>query len=104
MCDGQTTNVRLFGKLHTLRLNEGLPPAAKVFIPTLGLSAMEIAQQLDLPLEDIEGVFCNHLVYGLDHICLPGDEIAFIPVGVPGPHRFMLGIHAAGKGHLKRKK
>ena len=30
----------------------------------------------------------------------PGDEIAFIPTGVPGPHRLMLGIHEAGKGHL----
>lgn len=104
MSDGQITNIRLFGKLHTLRLKQGLSPVAELFLPAVGLSAMEIAQQLELPLEDIEGVFCNHLAYGLDHICFPGDEIAFIPVGVPGPHRFMLGIHAAGKGHLGKKK
>jgi len=92
--------VRLFGKLHTFRRQQGLPPVAELFLPEEGKAAMDVALELGLPLNDIEGVFCNHKVYGLDHILRPGDSLAFIPTGVPGPHRFMLGIHSAGKGHL----
>lgn len=95
------TRIRLFGNLHTLRRERGLPSVAEIWLPQEGRSAQEVAQELDLPLSRIEGVFCNHLAYGLDRILQPGDEIAFIPTGVPGPHRYMLGIHAAGKGHLK---
>lgn len=93
--------IRLYGNLHTLRRERGLPTVAKIWLPPEGCTGIEIAQQLELPLERIEGVFCNHRAYGLDRLLRPGDEIAFIPTGVPGPHRFMLGIHAAGKGHLR---
>lgn len=92
------TRIRLFGNLHTLRRERGLPSIADIWLPPEGIVASEVAEQLDLPLTRIEGVFCNHIAYGLDKRLCPGDEIAFIPTGVPGPHRFMLGIHAAGKG------
>jgi len=52
-----------------------------------------VAEELDLPLERVEGVFCNHIACSLDKNLKPDDEIALIPTGVPGPHRFMLGIH-----------
>ncbi|EAT15665.1 MoaD/ThiS family protein [Desulfuromonas acetoxidans] len=100
MTKKSNTTVRLFGNLHTLRRERGLPPVAEVWLPEEGMTAMDLAKELDLPLNRIEGVFCNHLAYGLDHRLHPGDKVAFIPTGVPGPHRFMLGIHAAGKGHL----
>lgn len=94
------THIRLFGNLHTLRRERGLPPLADIWLPTEGATGFEIAELLDLPLERIEGVFCNHRAYGLDRILRPRDKIAFIPTGVPGPHRYTLGIHEAGKGHL----
>lgn len=94
------THIRLFGNLHTLRKERGLPPVADIWLPTEGRTGFEVAELLDLPLSRIEGVFINHKAYGLDQVLRPGDELAFIPTGVPGPHRFMLGIHAAGKGHL----
>ncbi|MCD6527862.1 MAG: MoaD/ThiS family protein [Desulfuromonas sp.] len=97
MCGGEITTVRLFGKLHTYRRQKGLSPIAEIWLPDEGMPAVDVARQLDLPLDFIEGVFCNHVVYGLDHILRPGDELAFVPTGIPGPHRFMLGIHAAGK-------
>jgi len=31
------------------------------------------------------------------HILRPGEEVSFIPSGVPGPHHYMIGIHASGK-------
>ncbi|PLX93924.1 MAG: hypothetical protein C0621_06530 [Desulfuromonas sp.] len=98
MTNQPNTRIRLFGNLHTLRKERGLPPVAELWLPPEGRRADEIAHALDLPLSRIEGVFCNHTAYSLDRILKPGDEIAFIPTGVPGPHRFMLGIHAAGKG------
>lgn len=101
MSEPANATVRLFGKLHTFRRQQGLSAEVEITLPEQGLPAIDVARQLELPLSDIEGVFCNHKVYGLDHILRPGDSLAFIPIGVPGPHRFMLGIHAAGKGHLE---
>ena len=92
-----SVTIRMFGCLHTIRKERGLPSSAEVTIPPEGRMAEDIALELDLPLDRIEGVFVNHLVYNIDRIVKPGDEVAFVPTGVPGPHRFMLGIHSAGK-------
>lgn len=91
------TVIKMFGCLHTIRRERGLEPRANVTIPPEGRKAEDVAVELDLPLERIEGVFVNHFVYNLDKTIMPGDEVAFVPTGVPGPHRFMLGIHSAGK-------
>ena len=32
-------------------------------------------------------MFCNHRTYPIDHIIMPGDRVAFVPYGTPGPHR-----------------
>lgn len=91
------TVIRMYGALHTIRRKRGLEPVAEVAIPPQGRTAEDIARELDLPLDKIEGVFVNHVVYGIDRLVRSGDEVAFVPTGVPGPHRFMLGIHCAGK-------
>jgi hypothetical protein len=94
----QTTNtLRMFGCLHTIRKERGLESTAEIELPPEGRTAKEIALELDLPLDKIEGVFINSLVYPLNKTVLPGDRVAFIPTGIPGPHRFMLGIHGAGQ-------
>jgi hypothetical protein len=87
----------MFGRLHTLRVGQGLSPRAEVEVPAEGMSAGDLARVLDLPVDEVEAVICNHRVYPLDHIVLPGDRVAFLPRGTPGPYRFMLGIYAAGK-------
>lgn len=92
-----TSTIRMFGALHTLRKKRGQASIAEVVIPAEGRSARDIARELDLPLDKIEGVFINAIVYDIDHRILPGDRVAFIPTGVPGPHRFMLGVHQAGQ-------
>jgi hypothetical protein len=92
-----TTTVRMFGALHTLRKGRGLASIAEVLVPAEGRRARDIARELGLPLDKIEGVFVNAIVYDIDHLILPGDRVAFIPTGVPGPHRFMLGVHRAGQ-------
>ncbi|HXV21315.1 MAG TPA: MoaD/ThiS family protein [Desulfuromonadales bacterium] len=97
MSKESTVTVRMFGVLHTLRKGSGLASIAEVLVPAEGRRARDIARELDLPLDKIEGVFVNAIVYDIDHLILPGDRVAFVPTGVPGPHRFMLGVHRAGQ-------
>ena len=91
------TTVRMFGALHTIRRERGLQPTTEVNIPSGGCVASDLACELDLPLEKIEAVFVNHIVYGLNHLIQAGDRVAFVPTGIPGPHRFLLGICGAGR-------
>lgn len=92
----QTTAIRLFGCLHSIRKAQGLDSVAHVIIPPEGRVARDVAQELNLPLDKIEGIFINHIVHDIDETVHPGDELAFVPTGIPGPHRFMLGIYSAG--------
>lgn len=91
------TTVRMFGALHTIRRERGLQPTTEVHIPPGGSVAGDLARKLDLPLEKIEAVFVNHIVHGLEYRIQAGDRVAFIPTGIPGPHRFLLGIFGAGR-------
>jgi hypothetical protein len=90
-------SVKMFGVLQALRKQRDLPSVVSVYVPADGVPAHHIAVDLGLPLDQIEGVFCNHTVYGVDRIIRPGDEVAFVPYGTPGPHRYFLGLYKAGK-------
>lgn len=90
--------VRTFGMLRALRVERGLPISVEIEVADEGTSAGEIADELGLPRDLIEGVFCNHTVYGLGHLVRPGDRVAFVPYGTPGPHRVTLGLYDAGRG------
>lgn len=94
---GPAITVRFFGRLHVLRKERGLPTVAEVGVPAEGLSGVELAALTDTPLDDVEGLFCNRTVYPLNHHIAPGDRVAFVPKGTPGPHRFFLGLYAAGR-------
>ena len=88
--------IRMFGALRTLRRERGFDPVTEIDVPAEGARARDIATDLDLPANLIEGVFVNHTVRGLDHTVMPGDRIAFVPPGTPGPHRYTLGLYGAG--------
>jgi hypothetical protein len=94
---GGSAVVRVFGALHAHQKQHGRPSEFEVRLPAEGRPALEVALDLGLPTELIEAVFCNRVVYGLGHLLRPGDRVAFVPRGTPGPHRFTLGIHEAGK-------
>lgn len=98
MSERDSIQVRIFGMLGALRTERGLATTIEVDIPTEGITSRELADELELPHDLIEGVFCNHTVYGLDHVIHPGDRVAFVPYGTPGPHRFTLGLYDTGKG------
>lgn len=97
MSSKANTTIRMFGALHTFRKDRGLPSQAEVLVPEQGCTAAAIARELELPMEKIEAVFVNHKAYALDHEVHPGDQVAFVPTGIPGPGRVMLGIRHAHK-------
>ncbi len=97
MTEHDLVQVRIFGLLAQGCREREQPTTLEIEVPEQGMTAEQIAQDLELPPELIEGVFCNHTVYGLDHVIHPGDRIAFVPYGTPGPHRFTLGLYDAGR-------
>lgn len=92
-----SVTVRMFGSLHTLRRERGLSTTVEVMVSEQGTTGRLLALQLDLPPAMIEGVFVNRTVYALDHAVRPGDRVAFVPYGTPGPHRVFLGLYDAGR-------
>ena len=91
-------HVKMFGLLHTFRKERGLPSEAEVEVPDSGITAKSLAENMGLPLDMIEGVFLDHRVHPLSITVKTGDSIAYASRGIPGPHRFTLGIFHAGKG------
>lgn len=55
-------------------------------------SALELAEKLELPRDKIEAVFINGVAGPLDRVVRPGDRVAFVPPGTPGPYRVILGM------------
>ncbi len=92
--------MRIFGSLRPECDALGLPSQFRLTVPASGLSGSELAAALGLPAEKIEGIFINRKVRPISDTVRPGDRVAFVPYDTPGPHRFFLGIYAAGKtGH-----
>jgi len=62
-------------------------------------SAGELAEKLALPREKIEAVFINGIAGPLSRAVRPGDRVAYVPPGTPGPYRVILGLvnHENGK-------
>ena len=59
-------------------------------------SGAELAEMLSLPVEKIEAVFVNGCAKPLaEALIKPGDRIAFVPYGTPGPYRVLLGFFRA---------
>lgn len=94
---GGSVTVRMFGLLHLFRTEQGLPSTLQVEVPEEGTSGRRLALELGLPCDRIEGVFVNRTVYGIDHAIMPGDRVAYVPYGTPGPHRVFLGLYNAGR-------
>ena len=92
-----SVTVRIFGSLRPLRTARRLPYTLDVDVPRGGIAARDLAVSLGLPPEKIEGVFVNHGLHGIGVRVSPGDRVAFVPYGTPGPHRVFLGLYAAGR-------
>lgn len=57
------------------------------------ITGEELAEKLEVPQDEIEVVFVNGFVQNLDYRIQPGDRVAFLPPGCPGPYRIALGFY-----------
>ncbi|WP_005036845.1 MoaD/ThiS family protein [Holophaga foetida] len=58
-----------------------------------GISAAELLQLLEINRDLVEVVFVNHRAGPVEGTRIrPGDRVALVPPGVPGPHRALLGF------------
>jgi len=83
--------VRGFGDLSRLFTERGWPFPLLVELPE-AIKASELALRLDIPREKIEIVFINGRAQSMEHMVAPGDRVAFVPPGTPGPYRVILGF------------
>jgi hypothetical protein len=90
--ESQVANIRLFGFLRSFMKEKGMPDRFDRTLPPEGKSGFEVAGELGLPVEGIEAVFRNGVIQGLDKKVFPGDRVAFVPPGTPGPYRVLLGM------------
>lgn len=57
------------------------------------LSGYALLSALDIDASNVEVMFVNRKAFALDcAVIRPGDRVALVPPGVPGPHRFLLGF------------
>lgn len=89
----KTIEVRGFLHLHKLFKDRNWPVPLTVSLAK-PLTAAELAKQLAIPEPEIEIVFVNGLAQSLNYTIQPGDRIAFVPPGCPGPYRVFLGFYA----------
>ena len=88
--------IRLFASLRALMKERGLPVCYEWVVPREGKTGFEIAAELELPEERIEAKFRNGLIQGLDQKVFPGDRVAFVPRGTPGPSTWPAGSPTRG--------
>ena len=88
-----TIEVRGFLQLHKFFKDRNWPIPLTLNLDK-PLTAAELASQLAIPETEIEIVFVNGLAQALSYTIQPGDRIAFVPPGCPGPYRVFLGFYA----------
>lgn len=100
---GKPVEIRIFGFLRKHMDRQGLPYLIKKKIGHDDLTPVDIAEEISLPLSEIEAVFVNGKISDMQTVLSPGDRIAFLPYGTPGPYRVFLGIINRGKGGGERE-
>ena len=63
------------------------------------ISGLELSKHLEINRDDIEVIFVNGFVQQVDYIINPGDRVAFLPPGCPGPYRIALGFYGKNQGN-----
>lgn len=57
------------------------------------IAATDLLQRLEIGRDLVEVVFVNHRASPVESCRIrPGDRVALVPPGVPGPHRMLLGF------------
>jgi hypothetical protein len=91
-----TIDVRSFMWLAKLFATRGWSNPRPVEIGE-AISGVALLEALQIPRGDVEALIVNHRTLPVEACALrPGDRVALVPPGVPGPHRLLLGLHAPG--------
>jgi hypothetical protein len=95
--DRKTIEVRGFLHLDAVFRKKGKIP----FIMDLEnpITGVELAEKLEIPFHEIEVIFVNGFVQELSHMINPGDRVAFLPPGCPGPYRIALGFYGKNQNN-----
>ena len=99
-----TISIRIFGFLRKYMDEQGLPYALEKEIDPKGRAACDIALELGLPPKEVEGVFVNGSIENIYDPVFPGDRVAFLPYGTPGPYRVFLGMARENVERARREK
>lgn len=92
--------LRGFGKLQKSLMDKGFQ-FPEMFEIGDGTTGHQLLVTLDLVEDSVEAIFINGSVEPLSHAIQPGDRVALLPPGTPGPYRVMLGI--AGSKNREEK-
>jgi len=101
--DSQKATISVFGFLRRFMERSKLPYTLERALPREGVRASEIADDLAIPLKEIEAVFRNGRVINLYDKVFPGDRVSFFPYGTPGPYRVFLGIKREDEERSRRE-
>jgi hypothetical protein len=93
----KSVEILVFGRLRRYLDEKGLPYTLERQVEEDGSSAYDLAGELGLPPGEVEAVFRNGHVQNIYDPVYPGDRIAFLPYGTPGPYRAFLGIWKEGR-------
>ena len=99
-----TIDIRIFGSLRTHMDRQGVPYALEKEIDPDGRVVHNIIQELGLPPEEVEAIFCNGRVKNIYDPVFPGDRVALFPYGTPGPYRLFLGMARENLERAQREK
>mgnify|MGYP001584364002 CR=1 FL=1 len=62
------------------------------------MTGAELLRFLSINGDKVESLIVNRSAIAVeDAVIHPGDRVALVPPGVPGPHRLLLGIHGQAK-------
>ncbi len=92
--DISTNNVSVvfFHFLEQWLKERGKPAQLEFRVPNEGIACESILSRLEVPQKMVEVVFINGRGRGLHEKAYPGDRVAFVPPGTPGPYRVLLGM------------
>lgn len=89
--DKPVLEIRGFGKL--IDVFRGRKWTFPLLLPIAQpLSGSSLLEELDIARQQVEALLVNGRVQTFDKLIQPGDRVALIPPGTPGPYRILLGF------------
>lgn len=91
----KTIEVRAFSFLQKVFNEQGWPQPLLVKWPEPAPAA-RLVTELKINPRQVEAVFINGVARHLEDVINPGDRVALVPPGTPGPYRVLLGFVSGG--------